>query len=62
MKDIIKVAKWEIKKNIKSKMFLIMTFVLPVLILIVGAVSGYFGAMGENGESETIKVRSKRNS
>lgn len=44
MRDYLKVARWEIKKNITTKMFLIMTFIFPLFILLIGGVAGYFGS------------------
>ncbi|MGM0369841.1 MAG: ABC transporter permease [Bacillota bacterium] len=47
MNNSLKVAGWELKKNIKSKMFLIMAFIFPVLIALIGGASGYFTSQGE---------------
>ena len=49
MPDSFKVARWEIKKNISSKMFIIMTFVFPVFILLVGGIVGYVGSQNAAG-------------
>lgn len=48
MNNTFKVAKWEIKKNIKNKTFLFMTFVFPLLILIIAGGAGYIGGMSSN--------------
>ena len=36
MQDSLKVAKWEIKTIIRNKTFIIMTFFVPIMILIIG--------------------------
>ena len=48
MNKIFKVAKWEIKKNITNKTFLFMTFIFPILILLIGGLAGYFGSQGSS--------------
>ncbi|MFO7815411.1 MAG: ABC transporter permease [Halanaerobiales bacterium] len=54
MKDSLKVAKWEIKTIIRNKTFIIMTFFVPIMILIIGGGIGFFSAQG--GESEKLVV------
>ncbi|MCF8000876.1 MAG: ABC transporter permease [Halanaerobiales bacterium] len=54
MKDSFKVAKWEIKTIIKNKTFIIMTFFVPIMILIIGGAIGFFSAGG--GETEKLVV------
>ena len=54
MKDRFKVAKWEIKTIIRNKTFIIMTFFVPIMILIIGGGIGFFSAGG--GESEKLVV------
>ena len=43
MNNTFKVAKWEIKKNIRNKTFLFMTFIFPLLILVIAGGAGYIG-------------------
>ena len=54
MQDSLKVAKWEIKTIIRNKTFLIMTFFVPIMILIIGGAIGFFAAQG--GETEQLVV------
>lgn len=54
MQDSLKVAKWEIKTIIRNKTFLIMTFFVPIMILIIGGAIGFFAARG--GETEQLVV------
>lgn len=54
MKDSLKVAKWEIKTIIKNKTFIVMTFFVPIMILIIGGAVGFFSA--RDGESEELVV------
>lgn len=50
MNNTFKVAKWEIKKNIRNKSFLFMTFIFPIIIMIIGGGAGYIGGSGsQNG-------------
>ena len=48
MNNTFKVAKWEIKKNIRNKTFLFMTFVFPLLILVIAGGAGYIGGMSSS--------------
>ena len=43
MNKTFKIAKWEIKKNIRNKTFLFMTFVFPLLILVIAGGAGFIG-------------------
>ena len=54
MKDSFKVAKWEIKTIIRNKTFIVMTFFVPIMILIIGGAIGFFSAGG--GETEKLVV------
>ena len=54
MRDSFKVARWEIVKNLKSKGFIILTFFLPILILLVAGVGGYFAARTPEGLSIAV--------
>ncbi|MFW5980347.1 MAG: ABC transporter permease [Halanaerobiales bacterium] len=49
MNNTFKVARWEIKKNIKNKTFLFMTFVFPLLILVIAGGAGYIGGSSGTG-------------
>ncbi|MGM0410606.1 MAG: ABC transporter permease [Bacillota bacterium] len=49
MNSTLKVAKWEIKKNIRNKTFLFMTFVFPLLILVIAGGAGYIGGSSSSG-------------
>jgi ABC-2 type transport system permease protein len=44
MKDSLKVARWETKRLVKSKVFLVITFIIPLVILLIGGVVGYFSS------------------
>lgn len=55
MKDIFRVARWEIKKNLHSKLFVFMTFGFPLLVLLIGGGVGYIGSIPA-GEEELIGV------
>ncbi len=54
MQDSLKVARWEFKKMIKSKTFIILTFFLPLVILLIGGVVGYFST--RDGRTEHLKI------
>ncbi len=56
MQDSFKVARWEIKKMIRSKTFLVLTFLIPVLMLLIGGVVGYFSSRNTAPETLTIGV------
>ena len=56
MNDSIKVAKWEIKKNLQNKMFIIMTLVFPLFILLIGGIAGYFGAQSSSSQDMSLGV------
>ena len=53
MNNTFKVAKWEIKKNIRNKTFLFMTFVFPLLILVIAGGAGYIGG---SSSSSGLKI------
>lgn len=59
MKDSLKVAKWEIKTVIHSKVFIIMTFFVPLLILIIGGVIGYISSSGLGSKELTIGLNNQ---
>ncbi|MFP4017301.1 MAG: ABC transporter permease [Halanaerobiales bacterium] len=56
MNDTLKVAKWEFLKGIKNKAFLFITFVLPILMVIIMAVVGYFSAQGMDGSDLKLGI------
>ena len=55
MRNTKKVAKWEIKRNMKNKTYLIGLFLTPVLIIGFYALANLFGDDGE-AESEPVDV------
>src|SRR5699024_4458070 len=58
MRNAIKVAKWEIKSNVKNKSFIIGIFMTPVIFLIFMLISGLMGSSGDDAsvEEETTNV------
>lgn len=50
MRNSMKVAKWEIKRNLKNKSFIIGLFLTPILILGFGLLGSLFGSDGDNEE------------
>ena len=56
LKDSLKVAKWEIKTIIKNKTFIIMTFFVPLIILIIGVSVGYFSARTEETDKLVVGI------
>ena len=58
MRNAIKVAKWEIKRNVKNKSFIIGIFMTPVIFLIFMLISGLMGSSGDDAsvEEETTNV------
>mgnify|MGYP006288097473 CR=1 FL=1 len=56
VKDSLKVAKWEIKTIIKNKTFIIMTFFVPLIILIIGVSVGYFSARNEETDMLVVGI------
>lgn len=61
MKDSLKVAKWEIKTIIRNKTFIIMTFFVPLIILIIGGSIGYFSARNEETDKLIIGINNRSN-
>src|SRR6056297_204606 len=59
MQDSLKVAKWEIKTIIRNKTFIIMTFFVPIIILIIGGAVGFFAARGEDTEKLVVGINNK---
>lgn len=59
MKDSIKVARWEIKNILHSKTFIIMTFFVPIFILIIGGAVGYFSSANEDKNNLVFGVDNK---
>jgi len=56
LKDSLKVAKWEIKTIIKNKTFIIMTFFVPIIMLIIGVSVGYFSARTEETDKLVVGI------
>ncbi len=54
-KDTLKVARWEFLQNVRSKMFLILTIAIPILIVVVGFVPNFLAGWGE-GQHLTLYV------
>lgn len=53
MRNTMKVAKWEIKRNMKNKTFLIGLFLTPILILAFGFIGSLFGGSDDAEPSST---------
>lgn len=56
--DIFKVARWEFTQNLKSKTFLILTVVIPIIIVIIGFVPNFLAFQGSE-EPVTLYVIDK---
>lgn len=60
MRHSMKVAKWEIKRNLKNKSFLIGLFLTPIIILAFGFIGNLIGGntedTGESSEEVTVFV------
>lgn len=61
MNDSIKVAKWEIKTIIRNKTFIIMTFFVPLFILLIGGGIGYFSARSQDQNKMNIGIDNRSN-
>lgn len=47
--DLMKVARWEFTQNLKSRTFLILTVVIPVIIVVIGFVPNFLAFQGSEG-------------
>ena len=56
--DILKVARWEFTQNLKSKTFLVLTVVIPIIIVVIGFVPNFLAFQGSN-EPVTLHVIDK---
>lgn len=56
MRNAMKVAKWEIKRNLKNKSFLIGLFLTPVLLFGFGLIGGLMGGSDDDIEGDTVTV------
>ncbi|ALX49694.1 ABC transporter permease [Lentibacillus amyloliquefaciens] len=56
MRNAMKVGKWEIKRNLKNKSFLIGMFLTPALILVFFFFGSLFGDSGDGGETTQVYV------
>src|SRR5690625_4905010 len=56
MRNTTKVAKWEIKRNMKNKTYLIGLFLTPVLIIGFYALANLFGGGDDDTEAEPVDV------
>ncbi|MFB6290954.1 MAG: ABC transporter permease [Candidatus Bipolaricaulia bacterium] len=45
-KDMMKVARWEFFQNLKSKTFLTLTVIIPLIMVIIGFVPSFFAGQG----------------
>lgn len=52
MRNTLKVAKWEIKRNMKNKSFIIGLFITPLIFLFFMIAPSFFG----NSEAETVTI------
>lgn len=53
--SVLKVARWEFVKNIKSPVFLVLTFVVPLIMVIVGGI-GFFAERMSSEEELSLGV------
>lgn len=58
MNDSLKVAKWEIKTILKNKTFIVTTFFVPLIILIIGGGIGYFSERSSNNKQLEVGLAS----
>ena len=56
MPDLFKVVRWEYLKSIRSKMFLFLTFVLPLLIVLIGGIVGYLNVRFQDNGSAVQRL------
>ncbi|MFB6215030.1 MAG: ABC transporter permease, partial [Candidatus Bipolaricaulia bacterium] len=47
--NLLKVARWEFTQNLKSKTFLILTVVIPIIIVVIGFVPNFLAFQGNEG-------------
>ncbi len=57
-KNTLKVARWEFTQNLKSRTFLILTVVIPIIIVVIGFVPNFLAFRGEEGPV-TLRVIDK---
>jgi ABC-2 type transport system permease protein len=55
LRNALKVAKWEFKRNIKNKSFLIGLFITPAIFLVFMLLGSYFGD-SDDGENQATRV------
>lgn len=56
MRNSWKVAKWELKRNMKNKSFIISLFLTPILFLVFATVPALINKLEDNKESERVTV------
>lgn len=58
MRNSMKVARWEVKRNLKNKSFLIGLFLTPIIIIAFGFIGNWIGGSsdGEEGSDEETTV------
>lgn len=61
MRNTMKVAKWEIKRNMKSKSFIIGLFLTPAIFLAFFLLPDLFGGSDEEAETTTVYVNDEMN-
>ncbi|MFW6034770.1 MAG: ABC transporter permease, partial [Halothermotrichaceae bacterium] len=59
MKDLLKIVKWEVLKNIKNKTFIVLTFVFPIIMIAIGVIAGYFAQAGDGGLDLNVGIIDK---
>src|SRR5690625_2501229 len=57
MRNILKVAKWEIKRNMKNKSFIIGLFLTPLIFLFFAIVPGLFSDSDDEAEKIDVFVK-----
>lgn len=56
MRDILRVAQWEFTKGIKNKTFLFLTFVFPIIIVLITGVVSYFTMRDVDGSNLNLAI------
>lgn len=61
MRNTLKVAKWEIKRNMKNKSFIIGLFLTPIIFLFFAIVPGLFSDSDDEGEKIDVFIKDELN-
>lgn len=56
MRNTMKVAKWEIKRNMKNKSFIIGLFLTPILFIVFASLGSLFGNDSTDENDDAINV------